>query len=30
MKIKIEYEDEIFEITEFRKILLAIKVETFI
>lgn len=27
---KIEYEDEIFEITEFRKILLAIKVETFI
>lgn len=27
---KIEYEDETFEITEFRKILLAIKVETFI
>jgi len=27
---KIEYEDEEFEITEFRKILLAIKVETFI
>ena len=27
---KIEYEDEIFEITDFRKILLAIKVETFI